>query len=335
MLILRHSLTFILLLAAMAAGAQQTGGPTGTAQNEEQTPNRYAVEIILFTYDDSISAGTEVFVPETPPVTPLDSFTSSAPTGAGRQSDGPRATGPSGDDVPDAPDAPGPDDRFIIGSGADRMNGAAEGPMGEGGPREDVSQAIDLASPLELIVTGTSRIEYTPLPPEARTLTAAHETLLRLDAYDPVLWAGWTQIVLEEDQSPALDLRRLGNLPLGFDGELRLYLGRFVHLVVDVSLEETNPGSRGGPRPYESDGGDAARLGDRYARGAPPEIVYRISEDRIMRNGETRYFDHPRFGLIARLTLVKAPDPDDEDSRFLPDLLPGTVDPEPADDPGA
>lgn len=335
MLMLRHSLSFILLLAAMAAGAQQTGGPTGMAQNDQQAANRYAVEIILFTYDDSISAGTEVFVPETPPVTPLDDFTSSAPTGAGRRSDDPRASGAFGEDVPDAPDAPGPADRDIIDSGADRMSGAGEAPMGEGGQRENVSQAIDLGSPLELIVTGTSRIEYTPVPPEARTLTAAHETLLRLDAYDPVLWAGWTQIVLEEDESPALDLRRLGNLPLGFDGELRLYLGRFVHLVVDVSLEETNPGSRGDPRPYESVGGEEARFGDRYARGAPPEIVYRISEDRIMRNGETRYFDHPRFGLIARLTLVKAPDPDDEDSRFLPDLLPGTVDQEPADDPGA
>ena len=36
-----------------------------------------------------------------------------------------------------------------------------------------------------------------------------------------------------------------------------------------------------------------------------PAVFYRISEDRILRNGETRYYDHPKFGLLARVTRVE------------------------------
>jgi hypothetical protein len=36
-------------------------------------------------------------------------------------------------------------------------------------------------------------------------------------------------------------------------------------------------------------------------------VRYRITEDRIMRDGDIRYFDHPRFGMLARVTRV----PDD------------------------
>jgi hypothetical protein len=34
-------------------------------------------------------------------------------------------------------------------------------------------------------------------------------------------------------------------------------------------------------------------------------VHYRISEDRILRNGELRYYDHPKFGLLARATRVE------------------------------
>ena len=31
-------------------------------------------------------------------------------------------------------------------------------------------------------------------------------------------------------------------------------------------------------------------------------VRYRIVEDRIMKTGDIRYFDHPRFGVIAKVT---------------------------------
>ena len=49
------------------------------------------------------------------------------------------------------------------------------------------------------------------------------------------------------------------------------------------------------------------------ARGeiASPPVYYRISEDRILRNGEVRYYDHPKFGLLARVTRVEEEAPAD------------------------
>jgi len=34
-------------------------------------------------------------------------------------------------------------------------------------------------------------------------------------------------------------------------------------------------------------------------------VRYRILDDRIFKNGETRYFDHPKFGVVARITRVE------------------------------
>ena len=74
----------------------------------------------------------------------------------------------------------------------------------------------------------------------------------------------------------------------------------------------------------------ADRSADRYDdysyldsyRAAEPVVVYRIAEDRIMRNGDLRYFDHPKFGLIAKLTLVE----EEEPSAPLP-VDPATTEP--------
>ena len=45
---------------------------TGAAVDEEEPLRRYAVEVIVFTYGESVSAGTEIFVPEAPPEPPPD-----------------------------------------------------------------------------------------------------------------------------------------------------------------------------------------------------------------------------------------------------------------------
>ena len=114
------------------------------------------------------------------------------------------------------------------------------------------------------------------------------------------------------------------------DADRALYLGRFVHLDVDISLEETvelEPKPEAGPAYTDRDGRYRGAFDSRYDEPRTGRIVYRIDDDRIMRNGDTRYFDHPKFGLIARLTLVEEEQqPEDADPRFLPDLLPGNVD---------
>ena len=48
---------------------------------------------------------------------------------------------------------------------------------------------------------------------------------------------------------------------------------------------------------------------------------YRIEEDRIVKNGDVRYFDHPKFGVVVKVTRVEAiAAPETDDDVLLPPL---------------
>ncbi len=104
--------------------------------------------------------------------------------------------------------------------------------------------------------------------------------LRRIDIYRPVMHFGWTQSAHPEAVTRPMRLASLARPAPGLDGTLQLYLSRFLHLVVDLEMTADATDSLGGARP----------------------VRYRISEDRIFRSGELRYFDHPKFGVLARVT---------------------------------
>lgn len=164
----------------------------------------------------------------------------------------------------------------------------------------------------ELRLRQQFRLETTPA--SELTMTATRERLERLDAYEPLLHVGWTQTVIDEKLTPALPLARFGAVPDGLDGELTLYLSRFLHLVVDISLaapDDGVPRTDGRLPPYDE---PVAIYGDRrqqrgdavdaYADRYLP-LRYRIVENRILKSDETRYYDHPKFGVIATVTRVE------------------------------
>jgi len=142
--------------------------------------------------------------------------------------------------------------------------------------------------------------ELVLLDEDSFQLGEAYGRLERLEAYEPLMHFGWTQATLPEDQSRAIPLHLFGRPPEELDGSLTLYLSRFLHLVVDLQLRA--------PR----DTGDAAASTSGFdgfgtSQGVTGEAVarpvyYRISENRILRNGEMRYYDHPKFGLLAKVT---------------------------------
>lgn len=255
------------------------GGVTASAQQDTvnpapvaEEPAQYTVELIVFAYEDASSAGNEVFTPPEP--LPDDPFGDPA----------------AGAELEEAPVFD------------DRIPRAGTGGAAESGPLQEIP--------------ARARIELQRLEPEAFRMRDTWRKLQQLDAYRPILHAAWTQTTHEESVSPALPLRALSDPPLGLDGSIRLYQSRFLHLDVDLTLDA------GG---YT--GEDARRTAtDRLvspgsmAEGAMPDdepdgfqlppVRYRITEDRIMRDGDIRYFDHPRFGMLARVTRV----PDDEES---------------------
>ena len=65
--------------------------------------------------------------------------------------------------------------------------------------------------------------------------------LQRLRAYEPIMHFGWTQTTFPADMTRDIALSSLTSPQAGIDGTFKLYLSRFLHLVVDLRLDaETN-----------------------------------------------------------------------------------------------
>lgn len=133
-----------------------------------------------------------------------------------------------------------------------------------------------------------------------------------LDVYEPVMHFGWTQATWPEEQTEAIPLTRFAEPPEDLEGTLMLYLSRYLHLVVDLAIEA--PATVYGGEQTARQGrsrtvGDLLDFIDDEDR-EPLPTYFRIREDRIVRNGELRYYDHPKFGVLARVTRVEADDGD-------------------------
>ena len=152
------------------------------------------------------------------------------------------------------------------------------------------------------------------LPEYDYTLGDIFEEMEKLDVYQPLMHFGWTQPTLPEEDTEALELQSLAMPPEGLAGSLTLYLSRYLHLVVDLQLDEADSTT------------PVYIFGDyNWQHFDEPEsnpVRYRIAENRIIRNGELRYFDHPKFGVLARITRFEEqeePTPEEllEDTELL------------------
>jgi len=283
---LRQGLSaWLLALAAIPAVAQQQAVPNAVAlESEAQEIPRYTVELIVFEYVGNAASTPEIFEP----AAPLTDFTSDAQQRPGESND---AGGP-GLAVAGLP----PED-------AETEIGPADEELGEIRTYEQAGlKSVD---------------------PADYQLNNAYRKLESLDAYRPLLHTAWTQPTLEKEQTEPIKLRRIGNPPLRLDGTVSLYLSRYLHLVVDLSLEDQAPQRMTATEERLRLYGDRR---DRRGFGFDPEFVtpsifYRIDEDRIVRNNELRYYDHPKFGVLAKITKVEEQKPDPLDTTV--DLLPG------------
>ncbi len=251
----------------------------------EPTVRRYTVEFVVFAYTEAVSIGSEVFPAEDPVA---------AEKVADDQEEMPESSTADETTVPAAPD----------------------------GVQASDMAATDAAE--SLLITEYSRIAALLNIDDELTLQQVIDRLELLDVYEPLFWGGWSQIAPPKDEAEPLSLSFFGMPPEGLDGSLSLYLGRYLHLVVDMSLEEI-PKADEIPLSIEepSFSFQDSRFG--YADpllGAQQRIVFRIAEDRIVRNGDTRYFDHPKFGVIATVARVQTTE---EAELSEEDLLPASV----------
>lgn len=256
-----------LALAALVSGAALAQDVTEI--DEQPEVRRYTVEMIIFSYAQSVSAGTEIFVPDSPP--PVD-------------------------DISDLP------------------NGVLES-LPEFQPEPEAEPVTDTS--LDAALEDKRVYEIVLLDEQDFTLTDVIQRLERLDAYQPMLHFGWTQAMIPEGEPDPRPLSYFVNPPAGLEGELSLYLSRYLHLAVQLQLDAPNQSDR---RMATQD-----RYRDAYQEfdGENYPIRYRLQEDRIFRNGELRYFDHPKFGVLAKITRVD--DEPDENEQRIDNLADGEL----------
>lgn len=268
--------------------------PVAVAQDEvvEEAPEirRYTVEIVVFAYVEDISVGTEVFPPEMVVVVeeelPVEGD-----------------DGVLDEDEPELliQDEPIVEDELIEDDGI---------------VADDEAEEIDPDAARLLTVLMTE---------DEFTLQHVIDKFDELDAYETIMHIGWTQATLAREETEAIELQLFGEPPPGLTGSFSLYLGRYLHLIVDLALDA--PGNDD-EEPTIADT-PAFRFGDfrlRYEDEEPlfEELVrYRLVDNRIIKNGDIRYFDHPKFGVVAKVTRAEEEeeDPDAEDGE---DIRPGS-----------
>ena len=210
----------LLLLPVLAASAHAQGA---LEEDEHLEVRRYTVEMIIFSYAQNVSAGSEIFPPDVPVIvdSPLD-------------------------------------------EGLEGVNASK--------PNPEIVTRADTFRKYELVMLAEKDFR----------LVETYEHLDRLGAYEPLMHFGWTQPTYPDEEVEARPLSSFATPPDGLEGELTLYLSRYLHLTVKLQLDQP---VKDEPASYP--------------------VRYRIEEDRIFRNGELRYFDHPKFGVLAKITRVE------------------------------
>ena len=205
-------------------------------------------------------------------------------------------------DPPPEPD-PGPAPEFVFEDMPSETQAAEPVVDDTGSPGDGPSEGPDFVLHLE----------------EEFTLTDVMSRLELLDVYEPVMHFAWTQATFPDEETLPIELPALAEPPERLNGSFRLYLSRYLHLVVDLTLDEQH--ANGEPVAIEEP--DFAfsdnRFGTDYEDVQLPAVQFRIQDDRIFKNGELRYFDHPKFGVLAKITRVE--EAEEEEDPMEPEML--------------
>ncbi len=116
-------------------------------------------------------------------------------------------------------------------------------------------------------------VNPTDTAPLDSPLSTAVSSLQREGSYRVLLHQRWRQSAEEKSASKPVRLQTTDNQ---LDGGLRFYMSRFLHVDVDLTLKEKDANDRG----------------------------YRLVEHRRIKTQELNYFDHPKLGVLVKITPV-------------------------------
>lgn len=151
------------------------------------------------------------------------------------------------------------------------------------------------------------RARFRQLAEDELSIRETYGRLQRLQAYKPLMFFGWVQDTIPDVETAPIPIDRFGNPPEGLSGTVSLNLRRYLHLGVDLTLaadEEYRPPVPGYLEDRDADG--AIQLDERRAEPRYAPLEYHLAEDRIMKSDDVRYYDHPKFGVVAKVRRIES-----------------------------
>jgi len=115
-----------------------------------------------------------------------------------------------------------------------------------------------------------NRASYKKVSPEYMNLDGSFAQLARVQNYQALMHVAWVQPVKENSLSTAV---KISNAAGTINGFFRIQRGNLVHMIADIEY-------------------------------SPGRVIYRLNEKRRFKLNETHYLDHPKFGILARVSPV-------------------------------
>ena len=149
-----------------------------------------------------------------------------------------------------------------------------------------------------------NQILFNIIPNKLLSLGTAHNRLNRIRVYQPIIWSGWKQILNTIELTPEVKLRRLQNTLGEFEGNFKFYKsnGGKLRLAVDVNMHKEQP-----IHPITLNKNleeDTTQDLPSMTNIIPETLKYPLSDDKEIRLDEIRYFDHPKFGILAKVSEI-------------------------------
>lgn len=113
-----------------------------------------------------------------------------------------------------------------------------------------------------------NRSAYKKVESQYMNLHGSSAALARAQNYRPLMHVAWVQSARSNRKSNAV---QISNAEGTINGFFRIQRGSLVHMIADIEY-------------------------------SPQSIIYRLNQKRRFKLNETHYLDHPKFGILARIS---------------------------------
>jgi hypothetical protein len=186
------------------------------------------------------------------------------------------------------------------------------------GNEQPDAELAEEATEVELLATVTEEteaVEDDSLPfviPASEDKLLLANTATRIDKlapYELVSYLHWAQPAPDVTVAQSLDLSELGADPDLLSGQVEIHQRRYLHLLVDISLNTANSSAE-----------QSADIAELQYLGAP-DTLPALKDSRRIRLEQLHYFDQPQFGIVAIISRYEFPTEEELEEELKDELL--------------